>query len=101
MSAYVISEVEIVDQSAAKSYMKFAEISIAQYDGRYLARGAKAEVVEGEPTDRKVVIVAFPTMERARQWYASAAYARALQFRDKALNRQLTFVDGVIPFSEK
>lgn len=101
MSAYVISEVEILDESAAKSYMKFAETSIVEYGGRYLVRGAKAEVMEGVPTDRRIVIVEFPTIERAREWYASPAYTKALQFRDKALNRQLTFVDGVAPFSVK
>jgi uncharacterized protein (DUF1330 family) len=101
MPAYVISEVEIVDESAAKNYMKLAEISIAEYDGRYLARGAKAEVMEGDPTDRKIVIVEFPSLERAREWYTSPSYARALEFRDKALNRQLIFVDSVSPFSAR
>lgn len=101
MSAYVISEVEIVDESAAKNYMKFAETSIVEYGGQYLVRGAEAEVMEGDPTNRKIVIVEFPTMKRAREWYASAAYNKALQFRDRALNRQLIFVDGVAPFSVK
>jgi uncharacterized protein (DUF1330 family) len=101
MPAYVISEVELQDENAAKSYMKFAEASIAEYDGRYLVRGATAEVIEGKPTKRKIVIVEFPSMERARKWYTSPAYAKALQFREKALDRQLTFVDGVLPFAEK
>ena len=79
--------------------MKLAETSILEYGGRYLVRGAKAEVIEGDSTDRKIVIVEFSTLERAREWYASPAYAKALQFRDKALIRQLTFVDGVAPFS--
>ena len=84
MSAYVISEVEIVDESIAKNYMKFAETSILEYGGRYIVRGAKSEVMEGDPKDRKMVIVEFPTMEQAREWYASPAYAKALQFRVKA-----------------
>jgi hypothetical protein len=47
MPAYEISEVEIVDELAAKNYMKYAETSIVEYNGQYLARGAKAEVMEG------------------------------------------------------
>ena len=101
MPAYVISEVEILDEAAAKSYMKLAESSIAQYAGRYLARGANAEVIEGEPTKRKVVIVEFPSMDRAHEWYESPAYAKALKFRDKALARHLIFVEGISPFSSK
>jgi uncharacterized protein (DUF1330 family) len=101
MSAYVISEVEIVDELVAKNYMKLAETSILEHGGRYLVRGAIPEVMEGNPTNRRIVIVEFPTIERAREWYVSVAYAQALQFRDKALNRQLAFVDGVIPFSNQ
>ena len=101
MPAYVISEVEIHDEAATKSYMRLAESSITDYAGRYLVRGANAEVMEGEPTKRKVVIVEFPSMERAHEWYESPAYAKALKFRDQALSRHLIFVDGVSPFSSK
>lgn len=99
MAAYVISEVKLVDEEAATSYMRHAAASIHAYDGRYLARGVDPEVVEGTSTDRKVVIVEFPSLQRAKQWYASPAYAEALQFRDRALERRLTFVDGVAPFA--
>ena len=99
MPAYVISTVKIEDESAVKNYRKLAEASIDEFGGKYLVRGADAEVVEGEQTDRKIVLVEFPSIEKAQQWYASSAYAKALQFRDKALTRQLIFVDGVAPFS--
>lgn len=99
MPAYVISEVEILDMEAAKMYMILAEPSILQYGGKYLVRGATPEVVEGEPTSKKMVVVVFPSMERAHEWYASAEYADALQYRDKAIDRRLVFVDGVMPFS--
>lgn len=96
MTAYVISEVEILDEGAG-DYRRLAAASIADYDGRYLARGAEAEVVEGEPTGRQIVIVEFPSLERAREWYSSPAYAEALRFREKALDRWLAFVEGVTP----
>jgi uncharacterized protein (DUF1330 family) len=95
MSAYVVSEVQIVDEDAAAHYRRWAAESIATYGGRYLARGAEAIVVEGEPTNRQLVIVEFPSMDQLRTWYSSPEYARALQFRHAALERRLTFVDGV------
>jgi len=97
MAAYVISEVEILDERIASSHRQFAAASIAEYNGRYLSRGATAEVVEGEPTKRQRVIVAFPSMERIREWHASSADAKALRFREKAPERRLMFVEGVIP----
>lgn len=95
MPAFVISEVEIRDESAAAQYRQFAAASIAAYGGRYLVRAAEAHVAEGEPTARRVVIVEFPSMEQIHEWYSSPEYAKALKFRDTALVRRLTFVEGL------
>lgn len=92
--AYVISEVEILDETLGTEYRELAANSIAQYGGRYIVRGAPADVVEGPATERRLVIVEFPSMQRAREWYASASYAPALRLRRTALDRRLTFVEG-------
>jgi uncharacterized protein (DUF1330 family) len=63
--------------------------SIATHGGRYLVRGGAAEVVEGGPPPKTLIIVEFPSMARARQWYASAEYAEALKVRRTALVRRL------------
>ena len=97
MSAYVISEVEIRDQTAMVAYRKLAAQTIAQFGGRYLARGGVAEVVEGGPPPKTIIIVEFPSMERLREWYASPEYAEALKVRRTALDRRLIFVEGVAP----
>lgn len=97
MPAYVISEVETRDRVAMESYRTLAAQSIARYDGRYLARGGAAEVVEGGPPPKTIIIVEFPSMTRAREWYASPEYAEALKLRQAALERRLMFVEGVVP----
>ncbi|WP_407118773.1 DUF1330 domain-containing protein [Bradyrhizobium sp. LMG 9283] len=97
MAAYVISEVEVRDRAAMEAYRTLAAQTIAQYGGRYLARGGAAEVVEGNPPARTIIIVEFPSMARAREWYASAEYAEALKFRRDALERRLMFVEGAVP----
>ncbi|HEY9660157.1 MAG TPA: DUF1330 domain-containing protein [Allocoleopsis sp.] len=95
MSAYVISEVEFLDENLVNTYRSLAAASIAKYEGRYLARGAIPQVVEGETTERRIVIVEFPSMEKARKWYTSPDYAEALKLRERALNRRLLFVEGI------
>ena len=40
-------------------------------------------------------MVEFPDMEQARQWYASADYADALNLSKVALTRRLILVEGV------
>ena len=96
MAAYVISEVESLDEAALERYRTLAAASIEEHGGRYLVRGAVPDAVEGEISPRRrLVIVEFPDMAAARGWYASASYAKALAVRDRALMRRLLFVDGV------
>jgi uncharacterized protein (DUF1330 family) len=95
MAAYVISEVEVRDTGAMETYRTLAARSIAQYGGHYLVRGGAAELVEGGPALKTLVIVAFPSMARAREWYASPDYAEALKVRQTALERRLVFIEGV------
>ncbi|MEU5837063.1 DUF1330 domain-containing protein [Streptomyces diacarni] len=96
MSVYVISEVEVLDEELADTYRQLAEDSIRRHGGRYLVRGALPDAVEGAwPASERLVVLEFPDAERAREWYASAAYAPALKLRQSALERRLLFVDGV------
>lgn len=98
MTAYAISEIEVLDETQAQRYRELAEASIARYGGRYLVRGARPQVPEGEwPLDERVVIVEFPNLERLREWYASPEYAEALYVRQTALARRLLFVEGDDP----
>jgi uncharacterized protein (DUF1330 family) len=95
MTAYAISEVEVLDEARAQRYRELAEASIAQYGGRYLVRGPWPQVPEGEwPLDERVIIVEFPNLERRREWYASPEYAEALNVRQTAMARRLLFVEA-------
>lgn len=95
MPAYVISEVEVLDEPQAAVYRELAAASIARYGGRYLARGREPDAMEGVwPEERRMVILEFPSMAEARRWYASPEYAEALEIRKDALDRRLLFVDG-------
>ena len=95
MAAYVISEVEVLDQVAMERYRALAADSIAAHGGRYLVRGGAAETVEGSPPPKTIIIVEFPSMAQAHKWYSSAEYAEALRVRSTALDRRLMFVEGV------
>jgi uncharacterized protein (DUF1330 family) len=95
MAAYVVSEVEVLDEEQAGRYRKLAAASIARHGGRYLARGVTPVVSVGTwPEDGRIIIVEFPTLQRALDWYSSADYAPARALAETALNRRLLFVDG-------
>jgi uncharacterized protein (DUF1330 family) len=96
MAAYVISEVEVLDEESLEQYRSRAQASIEQHGGRYIVRASLPEAAEGDwPQQRRLVIVEFPDMDTLQRWHASEAYAEALTFRDRALSRRLVFVDGV------
>ena len=97
MSAYVISELEMRDAAGFEAYRIIAAKTIAQYGGRYLVRRGVANLIEGGPPPKSIIVVEFPTMERLREWYASPEYAEALKVRQTALDRRLIFVEGVAP----
>ena len=96
MAAYVISEVKARDNTLFDAYRKLAAASIAKYGGRYLVRGGALELIEGGPEPKTMIVVEFPSMARAKEWYASSEYSAALKIRNSgALERRLIFVEGV------
>jgi uncharacterized protein (DUF1330 family) len=97
MAAYLISDVEFLDPDLVATYRSLAQAAIARHGGRYLVRGGAVEAVEGGWTPRNIVIVEFPTMERAREWYRSPEYAEALAISKRALKRRMVFVEAVAP----
>jgi uncharacterized protein (DUF1330 family) len=95
MAAYVISDVAPRDPALFAQYRALAQESIARYGGRYIVRGGAVEPLEGGWTPQAIVVVEFPSLERAREWYRSPEYAAALKVRGDALDRRLILVEGV------
>ncbi|HEY0790392.1 MAG TPA: DUF1330 domain-containing protein [Chthoniobacterales bacterium] len=96
MPAYVIVEIEqVTDPEILDRYRTIAAASVAKHGGRYLVRGGKPETLEGNWTPSSMVVLEFPSTERAREWYHSADYAPALEIRHRAGPRKLVIVEGV------
>ena len=107
MPAYLISDIALRDREAFEVYRTRAADAIDKFGGRYLARLGEIQILEGTWSPKMIVVVEFPSLERAREWYRSPEYARALEVHDKALSRNLILVDGmdnstkIITHSEK
>ena len=94
MPAYFIAEVEVTNPAGYEPYRTLAGASIAQYGGRFLARGGQAELVEGSPEPQRVVIIEFADAAAARRWYNSAEYQRALPIRLANSRGRALIVEG-------
>ena len=95
MAAYVIAEVDVQDNAIFEEYRKLVPPTIAKYGGKYIVRGGATDSKEGGWTPKRVVVLEFPTMARAREWYHSADYAPALAMRLKAAKSRMIIVEGV------
>jgi uncharacterized protein (DUF1330 family) len=95
MPAYLIAEITVHDPVGFEEYRKQVPATIAAYGGRYIVRGGSSEVVEGAWQPERLVVVEFPSMARAKQWYASAEYQAVLPLRTKASTGNAIFVEGV------
>jgi uncharacterized protein (DUF1330 family) len=96
MPAYVISELEVLDEEKMQEYRKLAAAAVAEHGGKYLVRGIEPLIIEGAAVKTKMVMIEFPSIQRAKEWYASASYSRALKVRQTALERRLIFIDGIV-----
>ena len=94
MAAYVIAEVDVQDSAVFEEYRKLVPPTIAQYGGKYIVRGGATETKEGGWVPKRMIVLEFPTMARARDWYHSAEYAPALAMRLKAAKSRMILVEG-------
>ena len=94
MPAYTVVEVEVEDPVRYEDYKKMVPPSLEPFGGRFLVRGGKAETLEGEWLPKRLVIVEFPSLEKAKAWWASAEYAEAKALRQATAKTKLIVVEG-------
>ncbi len=95
MPAYVIVDIDVTDPATYAGYIEMAPPPVAAYGGKYLARGGKTEKLEGEWTPKRLVILQFDSLERAKEWLNSAEYAPARAVRHKAARSNMVVIEGV------
>lgn len=95
MAAYVLVDCKVTDPARYDNYKKLAEVAVARHGGRYLARGGENVMLEGTRHPNRVVVLEFPTLERAKAFYDSAEYLAARAARAGAAEMQIVAVAGV------
>lgn len=96
MAAYVIVEVSIHDHAAYEDYKKLTPAAIAAYDGKFVVRGAQTESLEGDWEPERIVVLEFPTVERAKEWWSSEIYTEAKVIRQRAATTKMIVVQGAL-----
>ena len=95
MSAYVIAMVDVKDPVRYEEYRRMVLPTITAFGGRFIARGGRTEVLEGTAPAARLVIVEFPSLERAKEWWSSPEYSEAKAIRQATSEGTLIVIEGV------
>ena len=95
MSAYVIVEIDIHDPAGYEEYKKFAGATVEKYGGKYIARGGRAEVLEGDWNPKRIVVLQFDSPQHAKDWLNSEEYHEPRKMRHRTAKTNMILVEGV------
>lgn len=94
MKAYVIVEVSITDKIIYEEYKKLTPATIAAYDGKFIVRGGRTEPLEGDWHPDRMVVLEFPSVKKAKEWWSSDQYSKARTFRQDSAHTKMLIVEG-------
>jgi uncharacterized protein (DUF1330 family) len=94
MAAYVLVDIEVTDQGAYDDYRRQVPPLVEKYGGKYLVRGGDMEILEGDWTPKRLVVIEFPSIEMAKGFYDSQEYAPLKAMRIGATNSNMVLVEG-------
>jgi uncharacterized protein (DUF1330 family) len=95
VSAYVIVEIDVHDPVGYEDYKKRASETIQAKGGRYLVRGGKTEVLEGDWQPKRIVVLEFPSMDQAREWINCEEYSGPRKMRQRTARTNMILVEGM------
>jgi uncharacterized protein (DUF1330 family) len=94
MKAYIIGDVKITDPVRYEDYKKLTPGSLIPFGGKFIVRGGHTETLEGEWKPGRIVVLEFPSLEKAKAWWSSDGYAPAKAIRQSASVAKMIVAEG-------
>ncbi len=95
MAACVIVDIDVTDPAGYEEYKKLASPTVTAFGGKYLARGGKAEVLEGAWVPNRLVILEFASIANTKEWLHSPEYTAIKHLRHRNARANMVVVEGV------
>jgi len=95
MPAYILVEIEITDPVGYEEYKKQAAVTVRQYGGKYIVRGGACETLEGDWQPKRIVVLQFDNIERAKAWLNSPEYVEPRKQRHRTAKTRMILVEGL------
>jgi uncharacterized protein (DUF1330 family) len=93
--AYIIVETDIHDPEQYELYKQASPAAVAAGGGRFIVRGGELAVLEGDWQPKRLVLLEFPDLDAAKQFYESPEYQAAKRLREGAAALRMVAVEGV------
>jgi uncharacterized protein (DUF1330 family) len=95
MKAYCIVYERLHDPLTFEDYRKQVMPTIEAYGGKFLVRGGKFSVLEGDMPFERIAVLEFPSRKAVEDWYHSPAYQKILPLRLQSTRCQFIVADGL------
>lgn len=96
MPAYVIGQLDIHDPDAYQAYLDGFLPSFERHGGELLATSrTETEVIEGNWSLPRTVIMRFPSIAHAKAWHSDPEYVQLATIRHRTARTNLVVVDGI------
>ncbi|MBT9501243.1 MAG: DUF1330 domain-containing protein [Burkholderiaceae bacterium] len=94
-SAYILANVQVTNPEQYEEYKKLSSAAMQAYGAEVCVRGGKVELLEGDWTPERVVLLKFPSLEAARTFNDSPEYGKARAARQGAAIMRMVLIEGV------
>jgi uncharacterized protein (DUF1330 family) len=95
MAAYCFFDMyEVTDPEKLEQYRSGVLATVKRYGGRYVVIGGKCDIVEGNWRPTFPVLIDFPGLEAAHNWYNSPEYAPLKALRQSGTKNNAVFMES-------
>jgi uncharacterized protein (DUF1330 family) len=95
MPAYIIVDIDITDPIGYEEYKKLAGPTVEKQGGKYIVRGGKTEILEGDWQPKRIVVLEFESTQRAKDWLNSEEYREPRKMRHRTAKTNMILVEGI------
>jgi len=94
MKGYLVLDLSITDVDGFMEYAKKIPTFIEKHGGRYLVQGVVPELMEGDWEPERLVVLEFPSPEKAKEFLADPEAQPLFSIRHNTTTSKLILAEG-------
>ena len=94
MKGYIIAQINVKNDENYKEYLKNVTTIANKYGGEYIIRAWNFEIMEGKWEYKRNVVIKFPSIQKAREFYDSVEYQPIKKIRIDNSDSNLIIIEG-------